>query len=440
VNGQHTPFPLRSSASPPEAGFGSQSVPRTSVRGQISRRLSKAQAIAAFTAVFTLASSPRSEVVDLHTRTTYYREGSPYGNMTVWNPAVSLSVKPWESFGVTGGYAADVVSGASVKTRNGTRGQPVDAITTASVKDTRHAVNGGFAFTRKQSTLTAGYSHSFENDYKSHSVDVAGKAELLQKTVELSIAYSHNWDSVCDRIQIDNDPTRRLSLDNSKECFKPSTVVTTRPIAVDAIQAGYTQLWSPTFATQLTGSIQIQHGFLSNPYREVNIGVSSPAQEYVPDVRARLAAGLRANWYLKPLKTAMRLGGKVYRDTWDVRALSGEMELERYILIDALRVRLRGRYYTQQHAAFYSDDYLIEPRGVYFTGDRELSTMRTILAGGRLAYGPSATNGRWLGILQKVEVSLGVDYMWFKYDDFTIAGTPLAKQAFIGTFGLSLVF
>lgn len=397
-------------------------------------------AIPAFVAALTLASSPRGEVVDLHTRTTYYREGTPYGNMTVWNPAVSLSVKPWESLGINAGYAADVVSGASIKTRNGTRGQPVDAITAASVKDTRHALNGGLTFTRKQSSITAGYSRSFENDYQSHSVDVSGKAELLQKTVELSLAYSHNWDSVCDRIQLDNDPTRRLSLDNSKECFKTSTLVTSRPIAVDAIQAGYTQLWTPTFATQLTGSIQIQHGFLSNPYREVNIGVSSPAQEYVPDTRARLAAALRANWYLKPLKTALRIGGKVYRDTWDLRAISGEAELERYVFVDALRLRLRGRYYTQQHAAFYSDDYLIEPRGKYFTGDRELSTMRSILAGARIAYGPSATNGRWLSVLQKVEVSLGADYVWFHYDDFTINGDPLDKQALIASLGVSFVF
>ena len=394
----------------------------------------------AFVAALTLASSPRGEVVDLHTRTTYYREGLPYGNMTVLNPAVGRTAKPWESLGVSGGYAADVVSGASIKTRNGNRTQSVDAITAASVKDTRHVVNGGFSFNRKLSTLSAGYSHSFENDYKSHSLDVAGKAELLQKTVELSLAYFYNWDSVCDRIQIDNEPTRRLSLDNSKECFKSSTLVTTRPITVDAIQAGYTQLWSPTFTTQLTGSIQLQNGFLSNPYREVNIGVSSPAQEYVPSVRVRLASALRANWYLKPLKTALRIGGKVYRDTWDLRAVSAEAELERYVLIDALRVRLRGRYYTQQRAAFYSDDYLVAPHGEYFTGDRELSTMHTILAGGRIAYGPSATNGRWLGVLQKLEVSLGLDYVWFHYDDFTIAGTALDKQALIGSFGLSLVF
>ncbi len=391
-------------------------------------------------AAFTMTTAPRGEVASFHGRTTYYSEGTPYGKMTVINPSTVLTVKPWESFGITGGYSADIVSGASIKTRNAARGQNPDAVSSASVKDTRHVVNGGLSFKRKLSTLQAGYNYSTENDYRSHSVDVFGKTELLQKTVELSIAYSHNWDSVCDRVQIDPDPTRRLSLDNSVGCFKPSDKLTTRPIAIDAIQGGWTQLWSPTFATQATYSIQIMNGFLSNPYREVNIGVSSPAQEYVPAVRVRQAAGLKANWYIKPLKTAFRIGGRLYRDTWDVRAISGEAELERYVFIDALRLRARGRYYAQGRAAFYSDDYLIEPRGVYFTGDRELSSMRTILAGVRIAYGPSATHGRWLGLLSKVEASLGLDYIWFRYDDFTINGDPLKKTALVGTFGLSLTF
>lgn len=397
--------------------------------------------LATAVAIMTMTTAPRGEVVTFHGRTTYYGEGLPYGKMTVINPSTVLTVKPWEAFGITAGYSADIVSGASIKTRNAARGQSPDAVSTASVKDVRHVANGGFTFTRKLSTLQAGYNYSTENDYRSHSIDLFGKTELLQKTVELSLAYSHNWDSVCDRIQLDPDPTRRLSLDTSAECFKPSsTKVTTRPIAIDAIQAGWTQLWSPTFATQATYSIQLQNGFLSNPYREVNIAVSSPAQEYLPAVRVRQAAGLKANWYIKPLKTALRIGGRVYRDTWDVRAISGEAELERYIFIDALRLRARGRYYTQGRAAFYSDDYLIEPRGVYFTGDRELSTMRSILAGARVAYGPSATNGRWLGVLQKAEFSLGVDYIWFRYGDFTINGDPLKKTALVGTLGFSLTF
>jgi hypothetical protein len=396
--------------------------------------------VAAFVATLSMTTAPRGEVAQFHSRTSYYREGLPFGKMTVINPSTVLSVKPWESLGITGGWSADIVSGASIKTRNAARGQNPDAISSASVRDTRHVVNGGLTFARKLSTLQATYNYAFENDYRSHSIDVFGKTELLQKTMELSIAYSHNWDSVCDRIQLDPDPTRRLSLDTSEECFRASQRVTSRSIAIDAIQAGWTQAWSPTFATQSTFSIQLQNGFLSNPYREVNLGINSPAQEYAPGVRVRLAGGLRMNWYVKALKTALRIGGRLYRDTWDVRAVTADAELERYLFIDALRLRARGRFYTQGRAAFYSDDYLIEPRGVYFTGDRELSTMRSVLAGARIAYGPTATDGKYLGFLQKIEVSLGLDHIWFNYSDFTINGTPLSKNAWASSVGASFTF
>jgi hypothetical protein len=414
------------------------------MRMQLSKRLLQCAAVAA---VSLSAASPRSEVVSFDGRTTYYREGLPYGKMQVINPSVGLGAKPWDFLQVNGGWQADIVSGASIKTRNGTRGADPDAVSTASVKDFRQVVNGGLALKRKLTTFEAGYSYSWEHDYKSHSFDVAAKAELLQRSMELSIAYARNWDQVCDRDNPDPDPTRRQALATSEGCFKPNNATTpgavqiiSRPIAIDSIQGGWTQAWTPTFTTQATFSVQLAQGFLSNPYREVNIGQSSPVQEYVPEIRIRYAAGLRANWYLKPIKTALRIGGRLYRDTWDLRSITGELELERYVLIDALRIRARGRYYVQSNAIFYSDDYLIEPRGKYFTGDRELSTMRSILAGLRIAYGPSAGANRFLGMLEKIEVSLGADYLWFNYSDFTINGEPLKKTAIIGSLGFTLLF
>jgi hypothetical protein len=403
-------------------------------------------AAAALATVTTATTAPRSEVVSFDARTTYFREATPYGNMTVINPSAGLVAKPWEFLSLHGGYQADLVSGASIKTRNGVRGP--DAVSGATkVVDTRHVASGGFGVTRKLTSLEANYAYSTENDYRSHSFDVTGKAELLQRSMELSVAYARNWDQVCDREQTDPDPTRRRSLDKSDGCFKPADTSTpgairllSRPIAIDSILGAWTQSWTPVFATQANFSIQMMNGFLSNPYREVNIGSAVAVQEYVPDTRVRLSAGLRANYYLKPLKTALRIAGRLYRDTWDVRAVTGELELERYVLIDALKVRLRGRYYAQGHAVFYSDDYWTAPRGKYFTGDRELSTMRSALGGVRIAYGPAAGANRFLGMLEKIEISISGDYIWFFYDDFTVQNLPLRKQAIVASLGFTLLF
>ncbi|GAC1300789.1 MAG: hypothetical protein NVS3B20_23420 [Polyangiales bacterium] len=397
-------------------------------------------------ALSTVCAAPRAEVATFDGRTTVYDESLPYGKMTVINPSAALRAKPWEFLRINAGWQADIVSGASIKTRNGVRGSSPDVVSSASVKDLRNVVHGGVAVERKLVSLAVGYSYSTERDYRSHSIDVTAKAQLFDRATELSVSYARNWDEVCDREQTDPDPTRRHSLDTADLCFKSSQpltsigAVTSRPIAIDSIQGLWTQVITPTFATQATLSAQILNGFLSNPYREVNIGNTSPVQEYVPGVRARYAVGMRANWYLRAIKTAARLGARLYRDTWNLRALTTELELERYVLIEALRVRARGRVYTQTQAIFYSDDYLLDPRGQYFTGDRELSRMHSVLAGLRILYGPSAGEHRFLGLAEKLDLSLGADYVWFGYDDFTINGIPLTKRAVIASLGITILF
>lgn len=398
-----------------------------------------AVALAAFAVVSTFAGAPRSEVVGIDLGQTYYHEGTPYGHMNVYTPSSELAVKPADWLAFRGGWEADVVSGASIKTRNAQRGSNPDVISSASVRDFRQAVNGGFTLARKLTTLEGGYTYSWEHDYRSHSFDVSAKAELFQRSMELSIAYARNWDSVCDRLNPDPDPTRATSLGSSDKCFTADTTVTTHPIVIDALQGSWTQLWTPVVATQVTLSAQLMNGFLSNPYREVNIGVNTPVQEHEPANRQRFSLGVRVNYFLEAIKTALRLGVRGYRDTWDVRAVTTELEAERYVFIDALRLRLRGRYYTQSHAAFYSDDYLVQPRGQYWTGDRELSKMQSILAGLRIAYGPAATDKKVLGFLEKLEVSLGADLIFFRYSDFTINGEPLRKTAIVGSLGLTLL-
>jgi hypothetical protein len=399
-------------------------------------------ALAAFSSLIalTVTTPSRSDVVDFDARTTVYREGAPYGSMSIITPSASIAATPAESFRLNAGWNADIVSGASVKTRQYTKStDSPDLVSAASVHDFRQVANGGFGFTHKATTFDVGYSYSWENDYRSNSFDATAKTELFQRSMELSIAYAHNWDSVCDRVQVSPEATERLSLAASNGCFTNDPTKTTHDISVDSIQGGWLQAWTPTFVTQVTGSFQLLDGFLSNPYREVLIGTNIVRQEYVPDVRVRYAAGLKANWWLRPIATALRLSVRGYRDSWNVQSVTSELEIERYLL-PGLRLRARGRYYQQTHAAFYADDYTTEHPGQYYTGDRDLSQMRSWLAGLRLLYGSHAKGKRWLGLLEAVEASIGGDVIAFKYLDFTVLGEPLAKTAFVGTVGVTLTF
>ncbi len=154
-------------------------------------------------------------------------------------------------------------------------------------------------------------------------------------------------------------------------------------------------------------------------------------------MRARQALALRLNLYLRPIKVAVRLTGRVYRDTWDITSGTGELEIERYLL-EGLRVTGRGRIYKQSGALFWSDDYTggdapLGPKGQYFTGDRELSPFWSAALGFRVSWAirkapkPEGGPSRLLGIFTDAKIGWSADAMQFNYDEYTLAGTPIGN-------------
>jgi hypothetical protein len=184
---------------------------------------------------------------------------------------------------------------------------------------------------------------------------------------------------------------------------------------------------------QAAATAQLLNGFQSNPYRAVRIGRGA-AQEHHPDDRARYAASVSLRIWIKPLSGALQPSVRVYRDTWDVRSFSGELGYEQSIG-SGLRLRARGRFYTQTGAAFYSDDYVLDPRGQYFTGDRELSPMRTVLLGGQFAWSvPSDAQGDVIGFLSSLELLLKADVLESSFPDFHYDRAPVPNTtALIGS-------
>jgi hypothetical protein len=182
-------------------------------------------------------------------------------------------------------------------------------------------------------------------------------------------------------------------------------------------------------------SAQLLEGFQANPYRAVWLGRSA-AQEHHPEHRARYAVGLGSRLWIKPLGGALQFMGRAYRDTWDVKSVSAELGFER-ALGARFRLRVRGRYYRQTAAAFYSDDYALNPAGQYFTGDRELSAMSSWLLGGRLEFSPLGERGPVLGFLESLRVVLKADALLYEFPDFHYGSANVPNdRAILGTLGL----
>jgi len=390
------------------------------------------------------ATSARAQVATLDVNSGLFVEPSKRSGLTVVNPSAVLAVKPSNWLTVQGGYEADIVSGASEAVKGG-RLSNVDIVTSAThFSDTRHAFTGGFTVTRATTHLSGSYTYGTEHDYRSNAFAVSAGTDFLQKNTQIELSYGRGFDQVCTTAFAASDaPSARLALDNSQGCFTNDKKRASREISLNNFQVGWTQTWTPVFATQMVLSASLQNGFLGNPYRSVVIAsAGDQALENHPENRARGALGLRGKYYLRSFKTAFSAGARLYRDTWDIFGQTYELDAERYML-PWLRVLVRARYYNQTKALFWSDDYTggepaTGPRGQYWSGDRELSPLSSYLLGARaLATREGRPGQRVLGLFLSLSGSVSFDLLKTNLRDFTLGGrAPDDTLALLWSLGL----
>ncbi|MFK7990376.1 MAG: DUF3570 domain-containing protein [Sandaracinaceae bacterium] len=418
------------------------------MRLQLNRQRAHAWALllSAVAAVPAVALGPSIAVADASGRadvytTGFYEFGGPL-NMLVITPRAGLRVDPVEELTLNLSYEADVVSGASVAVVDAPAAE-IDAISSATqLDDFRSVISGGMALRSDYGTLTGSYSYGFESDYRSHSFTLGASTDLFERNTTFAVSYGRGFDQVCDLNQPRNqEAVERRRLDVSDGCFdEDDEDRTARDIDLQTFQGSWTQAWAPIFVTQLTVTGQLVDGFQSNPYRAVWLGRSA-AQENHPENRFRYAARLAARLWVEPLSGAIHASARVYRDNWDVRSVTAELAYEQSI-DGAIRVRLRGRYYRQGAAAFFSDDYGFMPRGQYFTGDRELGEMESFMAGAQLVWTVSGgAEGASLGPFSTFRLLLKADFLHHEFPGFRYGRVAVPnRETIIGTLGIDLAF
>jgi hypothetical protein len=368
-----------------------------------------------------------AQVVDFDTRTSVFYEPSSSSDLMVIHPGARLVVRPASWFALRAGYDADIVSGATEAIKRGPL-STVDVVSAATdFDDTRHVMSGGFSLTRDQTDLSATYSNGTESDYASQAISVAAGTSFLQNNTRVVLSYTHGFDTVCTTAYSEADePSNRRALDSSEGCFSSSAEDRAeRDVNLDNFQVAWTQNWTPVMNTQVVLTGALQNGFLENPYRSVEIAPAGDAAlEHHPDNRSRMALALRVRYFVKPIKVAFGLGVRGYRDTWDILSHTYELSAERHIL-PWLRFMLRGRYYAQSGALFWSNDYTggeprNGPRGQYWSGDRELSPLASYSLGGRFEVEKNAARDERLGFFFKeIRGGVSLDAVKTELDDFT---------------------
>ncbi len=380
-----------------------------------------------------LSGAASAQVVDSEARMTVFVEPSSSSQLFVLHPGMRTSARTGDSVTISAGYDADIVTGATEAIKGGPLGG-VDVVSSAtSFDDVRHVAQGGFAIERRRTRLSGGYQFGTESDYRSHSFSVATGADFNQKNTSLDLAYLRSFDGVCTSVFSDTLPTSsRQPLDSSSGCFTAAAREdgrrASRDIAMDNLQLAWTQSWTPVLSTQLVLTGQLQNGFLENPYRAVVIAPSgSSALENHPENRARVALALRTKYFVRSWQAAWGVNARLYRDTWDMWAGSYELSLEKH-WTPWFRLLGRARMHQQTGVLFWSDDYtggepLMGPRGQYWTGDRELSPLRSYSLGARaLLTTQRRTGDRLLGIFLQGTAGASLDLIKTDLREFTWAG------------------
>ncbi len=337
------------------------------------------------------------------------------GGLTVVHPQFDVGADIGNHVSLDVGYAADAVSGATATTYQ------VDAVSGATeFSDLRHEGKLALGFHGRRSGLTFVTTVGTERDYLTRQFGGVANIDLPGRNTTVTLGYSHSFDDVCDKDNAELMPLERRALIGSDPCAKTAGIIGKdtanqtkwRNISIDTVQATLTQNLSPTMNMQVALYGQVLEGFQSNPYRRVRVGPNSP-QEHIPDTRARWSITARINRFLPKVRGAAHFSGRFYNDTWKVIGGDVELAYSQYIG-NSLLLKFRARAYQQSAAKFFKDAFFYETEstaGEYFTGDRELSPVRSALVGTKLTLITIGEDKPVWGLFDKLQFNLKGDVL-----------------------------
>ncbi|MDF2698265.1 MAG: hypothetical protein K0S65_6648 [Labilithrix sp.] len=378
-----------------------------------------------------LPQNQKSLVVRLATDFSAYSDTNA---VAVYTPAVNASlVSPTAGWNVGGNFLVDAVSAASP-----------DIVSSASppFEEFRYAygLTGGYkpGLFGAQGTV----SSSSSPDYVSYTGGVRLTADLNDKLITPTLGYSYSYD------KIGRGPNNYIHDFNPLKGY----------IHTHEIEAGITFILSPTSVLLIGGTVSIERGDGSQPYRYIpmfdptNVAPFVPVgatvdlvnrtrlpvkpMEQLPTERDRFAVGARYNKRMQ--NATLRLDQRFYVDTWGMKASSTD---SRYMvdLSRHLRVWPHLRIHAQTDTNFYNLAYsaILDPGGqivvpLYRTGDRELSPLITATAGGGIRLGLGEPEG---------EVKYGLTFVGdVMYTRYLKALYVTTRTAVYGSVGFDVEF
>ena len=310
----------------------------------------------------------------------HYYDG---GGVQVSGPAVLVRKSAGDNVSVSGRYYVDTVSSASI-----------DVVTTASpYRDRREELGVGVDILNGNSLASLSVIKSTESDYLADTFGLNVTHDLFGGLTTLEMGFSNGKDTV-------------------------ERVHTTFQQGINRynFRLGVSQVLTRSLLAGVSFEDVAEDGYLNNPYRFARVsGVYFP--EIYPGTRDSQALALRLVKGFssggRPVSSSVRADYRYYRDNWDIRSNTLGLAYQRYFG-DRWLGELHYRYYQQNAASFYSDNFATEM--TYMARDKELSTFHSHSLGVKWTW--YFAKQRFLFINQ-ASLNLSHDYILFNYDDFT---------------------
>ncbi|MBI5182476.1 MAG: DUF3570 domain-containing protein [Nitrospirae bacterium] len=283
------------------------------------------------------------------------------GDVRVDSPMVILKKDISFNTNVSLKFNLDAITGATKGSAVGSNSN-VDATTGATLAE--HRYEYGAAISHKiewanPTNLGLGYNFSNESDYTSHTMNLSLAQDLFQRNTTIAGSYTRNWDRISPNAW-DWDGNKYVDTFS----ISIAQVITKKTVALIGYE--YSQI----------------RGYQANPYKTVDIA-GIRYYEVFPESRKRHAVISRINQYL-PYRSSIQIDYRYYLDSWDINAYTVDTKLFHY-LTDNLILRLRYRYYNQDSAYFYKENYTTLQE--YIAADYKLSAFSANLFGIKLDYG-----------------------------------------------------
>jgi hypothetical protein len=298
------------------------------------------------------------------------------GGVKVTGPALLVRKSVGQKVSLSGSYYVDNVSSASV-----------DVVTTASpYKEQRRETGIGLDFLHRDAVMGLSFSRSNEPDYRAETMALKLSQDTFGGMTTVSLGYSVGKDVVLSNI----DPNFHDHVNRYQ------------------YRLGLSQVLTKSWLMSLVYEGITDEGYLNSPYRAARV-LGTPVPEIYPRARSSHAYALGTQKYFES-RSALKFTYRNFRDNWEIHSNTYDLVYSSYLgsrwLVDT-----RLRYYKQNRAVFYADNFAREQN--YMARDKELSTFTSKSAGLQGSYRLFGSD-TYRGTL-----NASYDYLYFDYDDFT---------------------